>query len=343
MAGYNAKMVSALRQKGIECKLVVFQEFTMNFYKKSCNKTEVIFAPNIDITTTKSLVAFIKDYRPSCVFSFCTSSLIKSSLMVSVPWIMQFYGSDIRWNKLRRMTRFLLRFYKLRKNRHYSVTTPDLLLIKKNAFHISQPLEIDFWKPIKIEKESNTIFFPHRFDDSNNVSLMMDIWDELKDQGFHLKLIDWGERIAEFKQRFGTANNTILDFMPEEKLREEINKSTVVWGQFAYPSLCYSDLYALACHKQLISLDFSNLTVKYNPPTIQCKTKEEIIARTLELMNHNTDNVAGRQWIIDFHDASRVASKVINIVQSINPAKPIYPFGIWNMKSVDEAMLEEEQ
>lgn len=229
MAGYNAKMVSSLRQKGIECKFIVFQEFTMNFYKKSCNKTEVIFAPDIDITTTKSLVAFIKAYQPSCVFSICTSSLIKASLMVSVTWIMQFYGSDIRWKKLRRMTRLLLHFYKLKRNKYYSVATPDLLLIQKNAFYIDSTIDTTFWKPIEIDQEKKTIFFPHRFDDGKNVSLLMDIWDEIKNQGFHLKLINWGERIAEFKQRFGTANNTILDFMPEEKLREEINKSTIIW------------------------------------------------------------------------------------------------------------------
>ncbi|MBY9001204.1 MAG: glycosyltransferase [Candidatus Heimdallarchaeota archaeon] len=320
MAGYNAKLIPALLDKGVECKLLIFQEKMIEFHKKSgnINKTQLEYAPDINITDTESLVDFIKKYQPDCVFSICTASMVRTSLLVSVPWIMQFYGSDIRWNKLSWLTRFLLKFYKLRRNRYYSVTTPDLLLIKKDAFYVDMPLDSDFWKPIEIEREKNTIFFPHRFDDSKNVSLIMDVWDEIKEKGVHLKLIDWGDRITEFKKRFGTENMTILSFMSEEKLREEINKSSVVWAQFGYPSCAYGDLYALACQRPLIGPDLSGLPVDYEAPTIQCKSKEEIVLKTLELLETpSIENFEGRKWIIKFHDNKRVAEKAIKIVEEI--------------------------
>jgi len=344
MASYNAKLIPALLRKGVEYKLIVFQKAVLDFYKKSGNTTQIDYSLDLNITDTSSLVAFIKEYQPDCVFSICTASMIKASLKVSVPWVMQFYGSDIRWNKLSRSARLLLKFYKFRKNRYYSVTTPDLLLIKKHALYINMPLNVDFWKPIAVEREKNTIFFPHRFDDSKNASLIMEVWDELKDKGFHLKLINWGERIIEFKQRFELDNVTILDFMTEEKLREEINKSTVIWGQMGYPSLAYGDLYSLACQKQLISLDLSHLTIDYYfPPTIQCKTKEEIVSKTLELLEDPKENVKGRQWITTFHNISYVASKVIHFVQSlpINIIEDGYPSGIFGMIPLEQTILEE--
>ncbi len=317
-AGHNTKLTKELRKQNHTATVIIFQEKMYKFLEESGNldNGEIKFAPDLGIVDTSSLVNYIKKESPDMIFSSCFTSLLRASFQTSIPWAIIFYGTDLREGKLAFTTKLLLKFFKIKKNRFFIVTTPDLLKYKRDATFFPGPINSDFWCPMDVPQDKDVIFFPHRFDSAKGVDTIMTAWKLLEDKNLRIKLIDWGDRISEFKERFGDKNITYLPFMTEEKLKEEINKSSIIWGQFKYPLLSYGEAYGLCCNKIVISNDLSSIPVEYDPPTFQCSTPEQLANLTLEKINNPPTDVNFREWILKTHDRKNVAEMYLELIKS---------------------------
>ena len=313
-AGYHAKIAKEFNIQGHESKLVLFSESTINFLKKSGNLDGVpyIFAPHEKIKNSKTLFRYIKNYKPDIIHSYISFSLLRTSFRLKIPWFIQFFGSDLRRKTVPLKTRLLLNLWKFRKNCLFSITTPDLLQFVPNAFFIPHPIDVDFWKPTDVLVEDRTIFFPHRFDDTKGVDFIFDAWKELRKEDIHLKLIDWGDRINEFKEIYGDRNVSYLPFISKEEMRDEINKSHIIWGQFLPNYSPQSDQEALACCKNVIGAHMDPFPIDYDPPTIKCKTPEDLKRNTLNSLNLPKNQTSNRDWVIKVHSSKNVILRILD-------------------------------
>ena len=317
-AGHNTKLAKELRNQKHIAKVIIFQKQMFKFLEESGNieDSEIQYAPVLGINNTSSLVNYIKKESPEIIISSCFTSLLRASLKLSIPWAIIFFGTDLRERKLAFTTKFLLKFFKIRKNRFFIVPTPDLLKYKKDAKFFPGPVDSDFWSPMDITQDKRSIFFPHRFDSAKGANFIMKAWEILRHENLSLKLIDWGDSIAEFREKFGDKKVTYLPFMTETELKEEVNKSSIIWGQFKYPLLSYGEIYGLCCNKVVISNDLSSIPTDYNPPTIQCSTPEKLAHLTLENLDKPPKEVDFRKWILKTHDQKNVAKMYLKLIDN---------------------------
>jgi len=324
VAGYLIKLNKMLLAKGHDSLVILFPDpdnKNMEFLEKTnaLENSNYIINKDEGITSGKQLLKFIKEYNPDIIHSVFSFSILRTSFKVKKPWITHFFGTQLREKLYPIQTKFLKMFYPLQRRKVYSVTTPDLLnLLKFKVYWIPHPIDTDFWKPMDIEPEPNTIFFPHRFDDTKNVDELMKTWEELRAHNLTLKILKWGDRWKEFQERFGDENVRYLDFMTKEELREEIHKSTLIWGNFKRGYAPQIDQECLACGKVVLGAPLGDFKIEYDLPTIKCDNYEDIIEQTLKYIDLKENPDTFRQPIIDIHGRESIIKTLYKIYSKIS-------------------------
>jgi glycosyltransferase involved in cell wall biosynthesis len=323
VAGYLLKLNKMLLEKELESLVVLFPDpdnKNMEFLERTnlLDNSNYVINSEKGITSGKQLLKFIKEYNPDVVHSVFTFSILRTSFKVKKPWITHFFGTQLREKLYPFHSKILKMFYPLQRRKVYSVTTPDLLdLLKSKTYWIPHPIDTDFWKPMNIKLESDTIFFPHRFDDTKDVDELMKAWEVLREQNYTLKLLKWGDRWKEFQDRFGDKNVRYLDFMTKEELREEILKSALIWGNFKKGYAPQVDQECLSCGKIVLGAPLGEFKVDYDLPTIKCESYKDIIENTNSYINKKGDSEEYRQQIIDIHGTESIVNTLLQIYSEI--------------------------
>jgi glycosyltransferase involved in cell wall biosynthesis len=259
---------------------------------------------------------------------------ISGSLMAKISGakiIRHFHGSDIRKPWVTTKRNLIKLFYKIIKEDKVILATSDLLnylpynyqkMIAETLPNLIDPMLLTTDELLS----GQVIFLPTRHDeDTKKTSIAFKAWMKLKETNDKviLKTISWGKNYSSFKNTL--KKDERVHWLPPLNRRQyidELNQSTVIWGQFQLGRFGLTELEAMYCRRPLITkVDVNAYDSLPKLTNFNCDTPEKIAALTEILLvdKYERENVVTKLkgWVDQKNDPKKIALRLKQIYDDL--------------------------
>jgi glycosyltransferase involved in cell wall biosynthesis len=238
-----------------------------------------------------------------------------------IPFVVQVHGTDVRYRLAESGHRAL--FARIsRKAGAILCTTPDLLspvrAVCPAARYMPGPIDTALFAPPTQPAAADrpwTVFLFTRLDPIKRADLAADGIERFmaRHPEVRVRMLDWGERRAEFRQRFGERVEFLPPVAPHE-VPQMLQEADVVVGQFGIGALTLSELQGMSYGLPVITSFQYGAEYSAPPPLLNAESAEQITERLEEVYASPTAAAAlgarARTWVIEQHSYEEVARRL---------------------------------
>ncbi len=245
--------------------------------------------------------------------------------------IRHFHGSDLRksWGVPKRAV--IKTFYKLIKEDKVLLSTPDLInylpwhnqrVVAENLPNLLDPT----LETVGESEKNRSIFLPTRHDeDVKRTSIAFKAWKEIReyDDQIVLRTISWGKDFASFFNDY--KNDRRIEWLPplnRIQYIKELEKSTLVWGQFKLRMFGLTELEAMYSNRPIFTDIDLNAYDSLPPLTnLQCRSPKVLSLETKRLLE-NEEKLKEtityqKKWVEQKYNPKIISGKLYNIYSSL--------------------------
>lgn len=229
------------------------------------------------------------------------------------PYVLHLHGTDLRQDLHRPLIGQVERLA-IKQADAIVVATPDLLEaaqeLDPEAIYVPNPLPVHSFvaaqqivdAPAESERQSPTVFFSARWDDSKGGEDLVDFASALIDEGVEVKGVDWGQ----YADKAMAAGVKLLPMLSPQAFQSQLAQADAIVGQFSFGALGIADLQALATGQPFIAHVNSDLEPGIPIGDLDI---EHALNKTRQLLDNPEEaeawGKAGQQWVLQNRSPQR--------------------------------------
>jgi len=295
--GAGFKISRAQRKLGHRSDFAVFRPSYFRFPADFVLRDEKEFWPR-----SKKLFFLLKCLRDYDIFHFHSESIFAAEFR-DIPLlkklgkkvIFHFHGSEIRAKKMHP---------RIKLADAHLISTPDLLEFVPDGIWIPQPIDLDYWKPLSIEKKEGAVIIIHAptHRKVKDTDLIISTIEELKREGYPVEL-------------------SLIEGKSYESLKSYYQKGDIFMDQIIIGAYGNFAVEGMALKKPVcvyIKEEVSPLYPKELPVmnTSLDNLKQNLI-KLIEDENLRKElGEKGRAYVEKYHDVQKVALKCLSIYRN---------------------------